>query len=406
MVLVEKHQIKKTHKYYNEIDQLAFLSKNLYNMSLYNIRQYFFDTKKFFNLTKNYDLIKNQQRIDYEALPRKVSNKVVLQVNQDFNSFFKGLIEYKKNPNKFKGKPEIPHYKDKIDGRNVVKYEKGAISKKQLDKGFFNPSGTDIYIPTKITHKEIKEARLVQKINSYVIEIIYEKDDKELKRDNGLYSGGDIGVNNLITLTFNNGDNPLIINGKPLKSINQYYNKTLASLKSELETKNKSKTSKRIKRLTQKRNNKIDDYMHKASRMVVNQLVFKNITKMVIGKNKNWKQDINIGKKNNQNFVSIPFARFINLIKYKALFEGIEVITNDEAYTSKCSFFDEESIKKHNDYLGKRIERGLFKTSKGLLINADVNGSYNILKKAVPNAFVNGIEGLAVNPLKLNVLLN
>ena len=404
MVLVEKHQIKKTHKYYNEIDKLAFLSKNLYNISLYNIRQYFFETKEFFNLTKNYDLIKNQQRVDYEAMPRKVSNKVVLQINQDFNSFFKGLNEYKKNPSKFKGKPEIPHYKDKIDGRNVVMYEKGAISKKQLDKGFFNPSGTDIYISTKITNKEIKEARLVKKINSYVIEIIYEKENKELIKDNGVYCGGDLGMNNLIAMTFNNGDKPLIVNGKPLKSINHFYNKRLAFLKSELETKNKLKTSKQIKKLTQKRNNKIDDYMHKASRMIVNLLVSKGITKMVIGKNKNWKQDINIGKKNNQNFVQIPFYKFINLIKYKCLLEGIDVITNEESYTSKCSFFDEETIKKHDVYLGKRIKRGLFRTAKGLLINADVNGSYNIMKKAIPNAFANGIQGLAVNPLKLNVL--
>jgi putative transposase len=114
MILVEKHQIKKTHKYYNEIDRLAFLSKNLYNISLYNIRQYFFETKEFFNLNKNFNLIKNIQMNDYESLPRKVSNKVLLQVNQDFSSFFKGLKEYKKNPNKFNGKPEIPQYKDKL----------------------------------------------------------------------------------------------------------------------------------------------------------------------------------------------------------------------------------------------------------------------------------------------------
>lgn len=404
MILVEKHQIKKTHKYYNEIDRLAFLSKNLYNISLYNIRQYFFETKEFFNLNKNFNLIKNIQMNDYESLPRKVSNKVLLQVNQDFSSFFKGLKEYKKNPNKFNGKPEIPQYKDKIDGRNVVMYEKGAISKKQLDNGVFNPSGTGIYISTKLTYKEIKEARLVKKVDSYVIEIIYEKMNKELIEDNGVYCGGDLGMNNLIAMTFNNGDKPFIVNGKPLKSINHFYNKRLAFLKSELETKNKLKTSKQIKKLTQKRNNKIDDYMHKASRMIVNQLISKNITKMVIGKNKNWKQDINIGKKNNQNFVQIPFYKFINLIKYKCLLEGIYVITNEESYTSKCSFFDNETIKKHTIYLGKRIKRGLFKTNNGLLINADVNGSYNILKKAIPNAFPNGIQGLAVNPLKLNVL--
>ena len=189
-----------------------------------------------------------------------------------------------------------------------------------------------------------------------------------------------IGVNNLCAIG-SNVLKPIIINGKPLKSINQYYNKKLAKLKSEL--KNEKKTSKRIKSLTNKRNNKVNDYLHKSSRLIVNYLVSNNINTLVIGKNKEWKQNAKIGKRNNQNFIQIPHTRFIEMLEYKCKLEGITVIVTEESYTSKCSFMDNEPIKKHTNYVGKRVKRGLFKSSKGILINADLNGSLNILKKVV-----------------------
>jgi putative transposase len=185
-----------------------------------------------------------------------------------------------------------------------------------------------------------------------------------------------------------------------MKSVNQYYNKTKAKLQSKLE--NDKRTSKRIEKLTLKRNNKINDYLHKASRYIVNQLVSKDISKLIIGYNKQWKQDINIGKRNNQNFVNIPFYKFISMLEYKCELEGVEMITHEESYTSKCSFLDNEPIKKHDSYLGKRIKRGLFRSSKGELINADLNGSYNIMRKVVPN-FTNGIEGVVVHPRLITV---
>jgi putative transposase len=192
-------------------------------------------------------------------------------------------------------------------------------------------------------------------------------------------------IDNLATIG-SNVLRPQIINGKPLKSINQHYNKQKAHLQSILETTNKhtnQKSSKRIQSITNNRNNKIKDFLHKASRYIVNHAVSNQINTIVIGYNKGWKQEINIGSKNNQNFVSIPFHTFLTQLQYKTKLEGINVVVHEESYTSKCSFLDNEPLKKHDAYLGKRVKRGLFCSSSGKKINADVNGSLNILRKVV-----------------------
>ena len=194
-------------------------------------------------------------------------------------------------------------------------------------------------------------------------------------------------MNNLATIGFNNGKG-LIINGRPLKSINQYYNKKKSELSSELERRNKSKNSKRLNRLTTKRNNKVKDYLHKASTMLVNQLISNNVCKVVIGKNDGWKKEINIGKRNNQNFVNIPHAVFIEMVCYKCKLNGIEVVLREESYTSKSSFWDKDKIpifgkeETQVKFSGRRIKRGLYKTKEGKILNADVNGALNILRKS------------------------
>ncbi len=205
-------------------------------------------------------------------------------------------------------------------------------------------------------------------------------------------------MNNLAALTSNKpGFQPLLVNGRPLKSINQFYNKRKAELQSQLQGHRKS--SKRIAKLSHKRNRKVDHYLHNASRQVVDHLVGEGIGVLVIGKNKNWKQQINIGRQNNQNFVSIPHARFVEMLTYKAKLVGLQVINTEESYTSKCSLLDLEPIGKQAEYAGKRLKRGLFRASDGRLINADVNGSGNIIRKVVPNAFADGIEDFVVRPL-------
>jgi len=213
----------------------------------------------------------------------------------------------------------------------------------------------------------------------------------------------DLGVNNLITLVDNlmgeENREPIIINGRPIKSINQFYNKRRAFLQSELSVSGQ-KTSKacpeceayrrELIKITDWRNKKIDDYMHKTSRFVMNYCLEHKIGHIVIGKNDGWKQSINIGKRNNQNFVFIPFDKLIQQIQYKAKLIGIVVTTEEESYTSKCSALDLEEIGKHEDhaYAGKRVKRGLFKTALGILINADVNGALNILRKVIGDNFL------------------
>jgi putative transposase len=197
-----------------------------------------------------------------------------------------------------------------------------------------------------------------------------------------------------------------LINGKPLKAINQFYNKTKAKLQAQL--KGKAQTSKRIQRLTNKRNNQVDNYLHQASRWIINYLDKRGISKLIVGKNPLWKQSINIGKKNNQTFLSIPHCKFIDMLIYKGKLKGIEVICVEESYTSLASFLDLDVIPTYtkNDktkysFSGKRISRGLYKSKSGKKISSDVNGSYNILRKVISTAFGQGIEGVVVRPISV-----
>lgn len=391
MYLTEKHIINAKHSFYKECDELCFNSKNVYNQALYNVRQYYFTNQKYLNYESNYHVTKIQEC--YSLLPTKVFCQTLKMVDKNFKSFF-SLLKNKSVKNK------LPKYLDKESGRYLTIFPKQALGLREFKKsGFIHLSKTNIKIKTKITDFTIiKEVRISPKNNYYTIEVVYEKQCKDSVEGN-LIASIDLGLNNLCAVTFNNGCEPLLLNGRPLKSINQYYNKKKAKLQNRL--KNNKKTSKSIIKLSNKRNNKVQDYLHKASRILVNQLVSQGISTLVIGKNTNMKQDINIGRVNNQNFVSIPIFRFADILKYKCELEGIAVLLHEESYTSKCSFLDNESIEKHDHYCGKRIKRGLFRSGSGRIINADVNGSYNIMKKAIPNAFANGIEGCGVNPLNL-----
>ena len=378
MQLVEQHAIKTANPLYKELDRLSFLSKNLYNQALYRVRQEFFKTKKYLSYQRLNNELTQEHQADYTALPRKVSQWVLKQVNSNFVSFFKSL----KSEN-VEHKVHIPRYLKK-DGRNLLTFTNQAISLKELKQGYLKLSGCENKI--KIMHTNVQQVRVVRKNGVYVVEVIYNYEYPELKSNNN-FVGVDIGLNNLATVGGNN-IKPIIINGRPLKFINQYYNKKLSKLKTRRDKcNNKNVNKKKIETLNRKRNNKVKDYMHKASRLLVNHLVSNNMSKVVVGHNKEWKQDTNMGKKTNQNFVQIPFNQFIHMLTYKARLVGIEVVEREESYTSKCSFIDNEPIEKHDVYLGKRIKRGLFRSNNGVLINADLNGALNILRKEIPNAF-------------------
>lgn len=371
MILTERHIIKKTNPLYSELDNLCFLSKNLYNSALYTVRQYYFENKKYLSWVNiNNNFVKNKQ-VDYYALPCKVSQQTLKMVDQNMKSFFNAIKA--KN-----SKPKLPKYLGKTSGRYIVIYTNQAIGKKALQNGYIELSKTNIKIKTKV--KNVKQVRIVPQNNFIVVEVLYEVKPKPHDNSKEMYCGIDFGLNNLMTCSFQN-DSPLIINGKPLKSINWHYNKEKSRLQSLLD--GRKKTSKRIQNITLKRNNRINDYLHKTTKIFVNYLVSKEINNVVIGYNKEWKQGINIGRVNNQNFVGIPYYKLLNMLTYKCEMEGISVIVTEESYTSKCSFLDDEDIRKHEEYSGKRIKRGLYKASDGRLINADVNGALNILKKVI-----------------------
>lgn len=396
MQLVEQHVIDKTHPCWKEIDDAAFASKNLYNLANYQMRQHFFDTGRVLSMKKLYAAVKESDA--YCGLPRKVSNWVLKTLKKNWTGYFKAKKEWEKNPDKFTGKPQIPKYKDKETGRNVLYYEQGAISRKKevKENGIVKLSGLTLLVHTKRAKYDL--VRIVPQKTHYVVEIVYTEPEQQADVNSSWIAGCDIGLNNLAAITSNKpGFVPLLVNGRPLKSINQFYNKRKAHLQSELDDP-KYGTSHRIERLTDTRNRRVDQMLHTQSRRIVDLLIKEQIGTLAIGKNDGWKQEINIGQRNNQNFVSIPHARFIDMLTYKAQLVGIQVVITEESYTSKCSFLDLEPILKHDQYVGQRVHRGLFRASHGRLINADVNGAYNIIRKVSPNAFADGVEGVAVRP--------
>ena len=395
MILVERHIIKSNSLEYNELDNLCFLSKNLYNTALYRIRQHYFNTGKYLNKFQLINELTKEKQVDYIALPRKVSQQVIYQVDQNMTSFFK-LLKLK-NSGKYERKISLPYYKEK-NGRNLLIFTNQAISKKQLETNKIIKFGKNIQTTICTKQEFIQQVRIVPHGNDYIaVEVLYNKPEPLLKPDNQRYMSIDLGINNLCTLGTNCKDvkENVIINGKPVKSINQYYNKQVAKYKS-IQSKSKGKTAytNKLRILRIKRENKLNDYLHKTSRYIVNHLVSNNINTLIIGYNKEWKQEANIGKVNNQKFIQIPYLKLVNQLQYKCKLAGINVIIQEESYTSKSSFLDNDfiptfksSTELNYKFSGQRIKRGLYQSLEGKLINADLNGSLNILRKAVPNAY-------------------
>ena len=324
----------------------------------------------FYSINKKFA---SENNPDYRALPAKVSQQVQMSVNEVLTSFIK--LKQNNLPAKF------PKYLNK-HSRYMLRYQKGALSFKK--EGFIKLSKTNIQIKNNIDKKQIQMVRVVPKNGYYVIEIIYKIQIKDKQQDLK-YASIDLGINNLATLT-SPEFNPKIYNGRPLKSINQFANKKIAKYQSGL--KEKQYTSQKIDYIRMRRDFKINDYLQKTAKDLVNYLVSQTITTLIVGKNKGWKQNTNIGKKNNQNLNSIPFYKFENKLKYLCKENGINYYEQEESYTSKASFLDndilpiyDKSQSKKYIFSGKRIKRGLYQTKNNKYINSDVNGSLNILKK-------------------------
>ena len=369
----------KPHK---TLSLLCHLSKNLYNESNYLVRQEFFEKKKWVRYNSLYHSIKKSK--NYKELPAQTAQQVLVFLDRNWKSFFSAIKEWKNDKSKFKAKPNPPGYKPK-NGEFILVFTNQQVKIK--DNSLIFPKKVDLKLKTRLSDKtHIRETRILPKGVGYVVEIVYKKKFslKPLNKANLLAI--DIGVRNLITTVNNNGLKPFVIKGGVFKSINQYYNKEKVRVQSVYDHQG-IRNGKKMQQLTHKRNQKIKDYFHKTSRKITNYCVFNNIGTIIIGYNPDWKQNCNLGKRNNQNFVTIPFHKLIKQLEYKAKENGITVIKQEESYSSKCSFLDSEPIKHHKKYLGRRITCGLYKSKTGIVINADVNGAYNIMKKAFLNAF-------------------
>ena len=376
MLLVEKQIIRPSNPLYKELDHLCFLSKNLYNSTLYTIRQHYFKTKKYqsyFTTAKNFA---KDDQVDYRALPAKVSNYTLQLVDQNMKSFF-ALVK-KKQTNQYTKPVRLPKYLDKKTGRQVVHYHKSSLSLKK--DGFVKLSKSNIEFKTSVPNSNIQYLKLVPCGNHIKALIGYYKTKKQVKATQQRIASIDIGQNNLMTVT-SNVFHPVIYNGKPVKSVNQFYNKIKADEQSRLKKQNNVYWSKKLGRLTLWRENQIANYFHKVTHHFVNYCIANDIDTVIIGRNQQWKDSINLGKKVNQNFVLIPFGRLYDLLKYKLELHGIQYIETEESHTSKCSFIDKEEITHHDSYVGRRVKRGLFKSKDGYKYNADINGSLNILRK-------------------------
>lgn len=367
-------------------------AKNLYNQSLYYYRQSIFKNIQYFSEYELLKIFREYKEENYIQLPSHCGQEVIKNLFKNIKSWQKSRKEYEKNPSKFLSRPKLPKYKKEL---SVLSFNNFQV---KLKKGFIHFPKMIGIEPMKTNVTNIQSCRVIPKANHFVVEFVYTVEDIPQKDYNNKAIGIDLGLNNLATCITTTGSS-FIINGKPLKSINSFYNKRKSQLQSK--SKNKFFTSKRMERITFKRNNKIKNYIHHASKYIIKKAEQLDITKIVIGNNNNWKQEINIGKKSNQNFVSIPHSNLIKTIEYKAKLVGIEVVITEESYTSKCSAIDLEPIKKNESYVGKRTKRGLFITSNGTKINADANGAANILRKVIGNDFMSdSILSALIAPIK------
>ena len=391
MYLTLKQQVKHlSKKEFRNLKYLCHIAKNLKNQAIYNVRQHYFKNKKYLSYNENYKMLKNSE--NYKKLNSNMAQQILKEVDESFKSFFALLKLAKKG--QYNGKVKLPNYLDK-DGFTTLVIGFVRLKDDMLIVPYSNSfrkahKEIAIKLPSVLKYKKIKEIRIIPKQHSRYFEIqyIYEVKEvqRELNKENVL--GIDLGIDNLCTCVTNTGAS-FIIDGRKLKSINQYYNKINAKLQGIKDKQKIERTTLRQKRITRKRNNRINDYLSKAARTIVNYCLNNDIGKLVLGYNEDFQRNSNIGSINNQNFVNIPYGKLRDKLIYLCKLYGIEFKLQEESYTSKASFFDGDEIPIYDKenlqeyvFSGKRIKRGLYQTSTGKLINADCNGALNILRKS------------------------
>ena len=389
-MVLRTEQIRiKRHK--DSISHYTHISKNLWNEANYAIRQQFFRDGKRIRYIQLNQMFKCSD--NYKGLSAQTSQQILKVLDRTWTAYFRATKQYEKRPDLFLGAPRIPRYKKK-DGEFMLVFTNQQCRIKDSFLKF--PKRFNMRFKVRLEDDtDLREVRIIPKGGGYALEIIYDRPQVErhsLNKDNII--GIDYGLTNIVTIANNIGIKPIVVKGGAIKSINQYYNKHRARLQSVYDRQG-IKDGTKMTRLTHRRNNKMKDAMHKLSRLIVDYCVTNDIGTIVIGHNRHWKQNITLGRRNNQNFVSIPYYLLTRCIGYKAEHHGIDVKLQDEAHTSKCSFVDDEPVRHHKEYVGKRIKRGLFRTRLNHLINADVNAGLNIIKKSNPEAFnhMNDITG-------------
>ena len=393
MYLTVKQQVKHLSKEdYLSIKELCHFAKNLTNEAIYNVRQYYFTEGEFLKYEKNYTLLKNSP--NYRTLNSNMAQQILKEVDGSFKSFFRLLKLAKQGKYAFRD-CKLPHYLPK-DGYTTLVIGFVRLSGNKLILPFSNSfkkthKPIQITIPPVLLDKKVKEIRIIPKANARFFEIqyIYEAEciQRDLNTNHALAL--DLGISNLVTAVSSNGRS-FIIDGRKLKSINQWFNKENARLQSIKDNQHFGrKTTNRQKAIARDRNNKVNDYMNKAARKVIDYCITNDIGTLVVGYNETFQRNAHIGKQNNQNFVNIPYGQLRDKLEYLCELNGIAFVKQEESYTSKSSFWDKDDIPVYNadnpgDYIfsGNRIHRGLYKTASGKTINADVNGALNIMRKS------------------------
>ena len=393
MYLTIKQQVKHLSKQeYNSIKELCHIAKNLTNQAIYNVRQYYFVESEYLNYEKNYFLLKNSD--NYKMLNSNMAQQILKEVDSSFKSFFELLKLAKKGKYAFKD-CKLPHYLPK-NGYTTLVIGFVRLKGNKLILPFSNiykktHKAIEITIPPVLLDKKVKEIRIIPKSNARFFEIQYiykaECIQRNLNKNNVLAL--DLGINNLVTAVSSKGKS-FIIDGRKLKSINQWYNKENARLQSIKDKQHLGKPpTNRQNVITHNRNNKVNDYMNKVARKIINYCILNDIGTLVVGYNETFQRNSNIGKANNQNFVNIPYGKLREKLEYLCKLNGITYVKQEESYTSKASFWDKDEIPVYNDdnpksywFSGKRIHRGMYQCANGKRINADVNGALNILRKS------------------------
>lgn len=410
----QSNQIRQLNKdQYNLLRKMCWHSARLYNFGLYGVRQNFFETKTYLSYPQNYHHCKTNE--NYQVLPSVMGQQTLKVVDRSFKSFF-GLLKAKKK-SKYQSRISIPNYLSK-DGYFQLVIPKNGFQIKEnkihigISRQLKEETGLKNIVldfPTQIEKGSVQEVRILpqQKATFFKMEVVYEVEEQDLNLNQNNVLSIDVGLSNLVTCYDVHNNRAFIMDGKKLKSINYYWNKQNAKLQSIKDKQNIKGHTKQQFLLKRKRENRIKDIIRKTAKHILDHCIQNNIGTIVIGHNKGWKQEINIGKRNNQNFVQVPFGYLMSLLESKCQEYGLRYLEIQESHTSKCSAIDNEEVKHHNEYVGKRVKRGLFRSKDGILLNSDLNGAINIACKSKVTAIqfntVEQIKGIMAFPKRIRV---